>query len=75
MYRTGVCIYFYFGFYYKGIPEILTRFISNLRTSHEMRFSKSLGRIALAPSRRRKVYVGPTCRGSCRRQPSNGNVI
>jgi alkyldihydroxyacetonephosphate synthase len=21
IYRTGVCIYFYFGFYYKGIPE------------------------------------------------------
>jgi alkyldihydroxyacetonephosphate synthase len=21
MYRTGVCIYFYFGFYYKGIPN------------------------------------------------------
>src|SRR5207244_7000885 len=21
IYRTGVCIYFYFGFYYKGIPN------------------------------------------------------
>ena len=21
LYRTGVCIYFYFGFYYKGIPN------------------------------------------------------
>jgi alkyldihydroxyacetonephosphate synthase len=21
IYRTGVCIYFYFGFYYKGVPN------------------------------------------------------
>jgi alkyldihydroxyacetonephosphate synthase len=72
LYRTGVCIYFYYGFYYKGIPNPHEVYLE-LRNIAREEILKSGGSLSHhhGVGKLRKAF----CPKSCRTPPSSGSVI
>ena len=70
LYDTGVCLYFYFAFHYKGV-EHAERGLRRARARRARR-DPALGRLALAPPRRRQAAPARSCRASSRRRRSPG---